>query len=115
MLVSTSESVSKTRFFADFSVKTFFVFTPEFLGKNRFFAGFALETFFFLFFIFYFLVFTPEFVDFCTCFAMKTFCFLVFTLEFEGTKFLCPPRKLFMPSQSRYSVAESVTLLVLNH
>ena len=46
----------------------------------------------------FFLVFTPDFVEF----RNEELCFLVHTLRLEVLKFLCPSQNLFMPPQSRY-------------
>ena len=54
------------------------------------------------------LIITPEFVSKNRSFAnsaVKNFFFMAVTHKFEGTKLLCPPKKLFMPPQSRYSGA----------
>ena len=59
------------------------------MGKNRFLADFAVKTFFF----------TSEFVKFRKCFEMKTFVFLVFTLD----KVFVPPKIVYAPTPpSRY-------------
>ena len=54
------------------------------------------------------LIITPEFVSKNCCFADSAvknflFVFMVVTHAFEEKKFLCPPKKLFMPPQLHYS------------
>ena len=74
ILVITPEFVSKNCFFADFAIKTLFLwFHPRIREISRIFRTKI-----------FFLVFTPEFVEF-----RKDLCFLVHSLEFEVLKFLC--------------------------
>ena len=63
------------------------VITPEFMSKNCFFAYFAVTTFFFLFFGLH-----PRIGGISLMIRNEHLCFLVFTLEFEVTNFLFPPK-----------------------
>ena len=70
------------------------------MGKNRFLADFAVKTFFF----------TPEFVKFRKCFEMKTFVFLVFTLD----KVFVPPKIVYAPPPRHATLVPGlVTLMIL--
>ena len=80
------------------------VITAEYLSKNCFFADFAIKTLFFC-------SFTPEFVEICASFEMKTFffglhpkfmeisdgdlCFIVHTFKFEALNFCAPPKFVY--------------------
>ena len=55
-----------------FETPKILIITPEFMSKNRSFADSAVKIFF--------------------------FAFMVVTHEFEGTKFLCPPKKIIYAS-----------------
>ena len=80
------------------------VINPVFVGKSRFFADFTIKTFFFVlipevvkFTRLFFLVFTQEFVEFCEYFVMKTF-FLWSSLSNSREKSFCAPQKfVFAP------------------
>ena len=69
ILIITPKFVKKKRYFADFAVKTFFGLHPRIRVQEPFFRRFC----------------------------GKYLCFLVFTLEIEGTKFLCPPKNCLCP------------------
>ena len=111
--LSPQNSGTRTVFFVDFAIKTvcFCGFTAEFM-KTR--VYFGMKTFFF---------FTSNFVKIRTLFEMKTF-FLVFTPDFvefctehlffgphcriQRNKVFVSPQNLFKPPQSRYPGAGPV-------
>ena len=119
-LIKHDPCVSKIRFVADFAMKIFFlvvfflVFIPELLGKNRFYCRFRGGAPFFL-------VFTLKSVEFCACFAMKTFVFWSSSSNSRKQSFWVPPRIVLCPPppppppQLRYFGAGPVTLSALNH
>ena len=102
ILVITPGFVSKNCFFANFAIKIFnffFGLHPEIREKSRIFCNKDL----FLFFILFYFGLRPWIRGSSRILRDKDLCFLVYTLEFDGKKFLCPPKNCLRSSpQSRY-------------
>ena len=75
---------------------------PEFVKIRSF---FEMETFFFL-------VFTPEFIEIFN----EDLCFFIHTLEFQALKFLCPPKiSLCPPSHAILALGLVLYLIIITH